>query len=334
MRTPWIHGKAALAERLAAPEQVGAPVPDGQMPPYMESFLAHLRLLVGVPFDYLVPDARLLPTESIRFFYVDRSWTDRLVDGAIAVGKIGSREQAHHQARGTEVSRQLDVTERAVRDLQRGRKVFEVARANPVSGAADVVTGFLLRSAAVSGWPHMDVRAYRKILPRNFDPNSGEASGAQLRTLRLERLAPAVMLALFEGIPRMVMCEEPHHGIQFGVKNAASHFYILRRDAAGMAIANSQDITVPLRRGGRRVVHVAELRRRLMDARATSPAMPNMNGAGAMAVELLNRPWRQRFQGDGARPQYHGDGRYVATFKVIHKAGNAEVKTLLQDIVK
>jgi hypothetical protein len=334
MRTPWIQARSALAERLAAPEQVGAPVPDAQMPPYMESFLAHLRLLVGVPFDYLVPDARLLPTESIRFFYLDRSWTDRLVDGAIAVGKIGSREQAHHQARAGEVTRQLDVTERSVRDLQRSRLVFEVARANPVKGAAQVVTGFLLRSAAVSGWPHMDVRAYSKILDRNFDPGSAEATAAQLRTLRLERLAPAVMLALFQGIPRMVMCEEPHHGIQFGVKNAATHFYILRRDAAGMAIAGSQDVTVPLRKGGRRVVHMAELRRRLEDARTGSPAMPVMNGAGAMAVELLNRPWRQRFQGDGARPQYQGTGRYVADFQVIARAGDPRLKTLLEDIVK
>src|ERR1700690_928591 len=109
MRVSWIAGHQALAERMVAKVQVDATVPEAAMPPYMESFLAHLRLLVGVPFDYLVPDPRLLPNESIRFFYLDRSWTDRLVDGAIAVGKIGTREQAHHQAHAANQQSQLDL---------------------------------------------------------------------------------------------------------------------------------------------------------------------------------------------------------------------------------
>src|SRR5260370_40752959 len=85
----------------------------------MESFVAQLPLLVGVPSAYLAPGARLLPPESIRFFYLDRSWTDRLVDGAVAVGKIGTREQSHHQAHEPAVRQQLDQTERIVRPLQR-----------------------------------------------------------------------------------------------------------------------------------------------------------------------------------------------------------------------
>src|ERR1700730_3135026 len=120
MRTAWIASPEALRERMIMPQQVPPTAPEAEMPPYMESFLAHLRLLVGVPFEYLIPDPRLLPDESIRFFYIDRSWTDRLVDGAIAVGKIGTREQAHHQAHHEPVTRQLDYSERIVRDLQRG----------------------------------------------------------------------------------------------------------------------------------------------------------------------------------------------------------------------
>src|SRR5664279_5372131 len=124
MRITTFTGAAALRERIVAKEQIDASVPESSMPPYMEMFLAHLRLLIGVPFDYLVPDARLLPDESIRFFYVDRSWTDRLVDGAIAVGKIGTREQAHHQAHAPAVNQQIDVSERIVRTIQRGLKSF------------------------------------------------------------------------------------------------------------------------------------------------------------------------------------------------------------------
>src|SRR3569833_1313173 len=129
MRPAWITGAATIKTRMANPVQVPAPVPEAEMPPYMESFLAHLRLLIGVPFNYLVPDSRLLPVESIRFFYLDRSWTDRLVDGAISVGKIGTREQAHHQAHGSLVQQQLDVSEKVVRVLQRGLHDFPSAKA-------------------------------------------------------------------------------------------------------------------------------------------------------------------------------------------------------------
>src|SRR5579884_3078499 len=133
---------------MVAKEQIDASVPESTMPPYMEMFLAHLRLLIGVPFDYLVPDSRLLPDESIRFFYLDRSWTDRLVDGAISVGKIGTREQAHHQAHAPAVNQQLDLSERIVRVLQRRLADFPTAKQNNDANQApaDIITGFLLRS--------------------------------------------------------------------------------------------------------------------------------------------------------------------------------------------
>src|ERR1700728_2204022 len=163
MRSAWIQSSAALKERFRRPLQLDTTEPESEMPPYMELFLSHLRLLVGVPFDYLVPDERLLPDESIRFFYIDRSWTDRLVDGAIAVGKIGTREQAHHQGHAPAVNQQIDLTERIVRTIQRGLHSFTDAKSSNDQKAtpADTITGFLLRSSAVSGWPHMDVRAYR-----------------------------------------------------------------------------------------------------------------------------------------------------------------------------
>src|SRR6185437_10309358 len=131
MRQAWIKPQTALSERLKRPIQLDVTEPESEMPPYMEQLLAHLRLLVGVPFDYLVPDERLLPDESIRFFYLDRSWTDRLVDGAIAVGKIGTREQAHHHGHAPAVNQQLDLTERIVRMIQRGLSGFTDAKADP-----------------------------------------------------------------------------------------------------------------------------------------------------------------------------------------------------------
>ncbi len=279
------------------------------MPPYMELFLSHLRLLVGVPFDYLVPDERLLPDESIRFFYIDRSWTDRLVDGAVAVGKIGTREQAHHHGHAPAVHQQLDLSERVVRTLQRGLKPFADAKiandAKPVP--ADVITGFLLRSSAVSGWPHMDVRAYKTDIAEPFDPADPKPLGQQLTTLRLELLSPGLMIALFQGVPQLVILEEPHHGVQFGlhVDNGIDKVYL--RDATGHQIRipppavqqppSFYDEPLPFRSTNSRVVHVTELRRRLNAIRAKVPSAVPVTGSASFAIAVLDPPWRQRFEG-------------------------------------
>jgi hypothetical protein len=68
------------------------------VPGELRRFCARLRLLNGVPFSYLVPDAELLPIESIRFFYVDRAWTDALVQGVLSVGTITTADRAQLEA--------------------------------------------------------------------------------------------------------------------------------------------------------------------------------------------------------------------------------------------
>ena len=64
---------------------------------------------------------------------------------------------------------QLDLTERVVRIMQRGLPAnSETQPSAPTdTGPGGIVTGFLLRSAAVSGWPSMDVRAFNTVLPAN-----------------------------------------------------------------------------------------------------------------------------------------------------------------------
>jgi hypothetical protein len=327
MRPAWNSGLESLRARMSNPQQVAPAVPEAGMPPYMESFLAHLRLLIGVPFDYLAPDSRLLPDESIRFFYIDRSWTDRLVDGAIAVGKIGTREQAHHHAHHPAVCQQLDVTERNVRNLQRGRVTFVGMKAAQTTAPANVVTGFLLRSGAVSGWPHMDVRAYSRVLPPNYDPAT--ESQFQLNTLRLERLSPGVLIALFEGVPAMVVCEEPHHGVQFGVHGSSGQFSVFRRGPDGKALGG-QDVNIPVRQANPNVLGVAALRRKL---KAQAPPMPDQAGSANFAVELLNLPWRQRFEGSGGRPTVMGSGAFVPFVTVAARVQEPALQALVKKVV-
>ena len=58
---------------------------------YITEWLSRLRLLDGVPFPYIVPSEGMLPSESIRFFHLDRNWLDALVDGALSTGVLDSR---------------------------------------------------------------------------------------------------------------------------------------------------------------------------------------------------------------------------------------------------
>jgi hypothetical protein len=334
MRTAFITGPAALRERMFAKAQIDLSVPEASMPPYMESFLAHLRLLIGVPFDYMVPDSRLLPDESIRFFYIDRSWTDRLVDGAIAVGKIGTREQAHHQAQAPNLQSQLDQTERTIRNTQTGKQL------STNSGPAGIITGFLLRSAAVTGWPSMDVRAFSQIVPPSpgnvDDPGeaawAANAAAVQLPTLRLELLSPSVLLALFDGIPQLVWCEEPHHGVQFGVvePNEAGVFYLFRHEASGEIEPASQQVQVPVRAANPRVVAVQQLRNQLNAL--GDPKLVPQTGSAALAVEMLQLPWRQRFEGASSQRQ-QSSGAFVPKYSVAQVIENPTLRQTVEELL-
>ena len=292
MREATITGELALEERITTPEQVADTAEEAALPPYLESLLAHVRLLIGVPFDYLSPDARLLPDESIRFFYLDRSWTDRLVDGVLAVGKAGTREQAHHQGQDAGIRAKLDQVERFVRPRQRRLGTAETTADEGEPAPADVVTGFVLRSALVSGWPHMEVRAFKRELPERV--TAAAASADELKTLRLERLSPSVMLGLFEGIPQLVWFEEPHHGVQMGVRQRedGTFFVFARNEEGESGVVEPEEFEVHVRASNERVISVQEL----AQAISASAAEPS-DVSPHLAVQLLQPPWRQRFQG-------------------------------------
>ena len=326
MRAPQVTGPQALQERLAAKYQVPAEVPEAAMTPYMESFLAHLRLLVGVPFDYLIPDERLLPDESIRFFYLDRSWTDRLVDGAIAVGKTGTREQAHHQAHAGDLASTLDSSERIVRALQQGTG-FDTAKQGEPAAPAGVITGFLLRSAAVSGWPQMDVRAFSQPLP--WPVTLEEANKSAIKTLRLELLSKSVLLALFDGIPQTVWCEQPHHDIQFAIHtDFLGRLFVYRRGPTGQD-ENSPTVTVPVRQSNRQVLSIAGLRRNLCQTH--DPNLAPQNGSAGLAIEILDLPWRQRFEGAGSEGTWGG---FVGSVTLAPRLDDPSLTASFEGLVK
>lgn len=270
---------------------------DHVVPGELRRFLARLRLLNGVPFSYLVPDAELLPIESIRFFYVDRAWTDALVQGVLSVGTISTADRAQLDAVYPHIRDDVDEAERTIRTPQGEERL---------QGSAGTITGFLMRSRAVSGWPNLHVRAYsRDVVADDALTTVAESDPSRLKLLRMERLAPAVLLVLFDGVPAVVHIEEPRQGIQFGVRfdpqappSARRAKVKVRDNLTGDPVppkttftpANSVD--VPFRRAAPGVINVTELRKRLA---AKAPHSGGTLEPNEYALQMLRFPYRQVF---------------------------------------
>ncbi len=305
------------------------------LPEHLNDWLGRLRLLYGLPFDYLVPDERLLPPESIRFFYIDRNWTDRMVDGALSVGKTTSREFSHHHAVFNKVVGALDDEERNIRtklrETESKAKNVRHSRVKAKKSAADM-TGFLFRSQAVSGWTGLEVKAYR---------GKNTSNGTPLRLLRMDRLGPDILLCLFDGIPDIVDIEEPREGIQFGVQatlvnnevkgstTCPSGLYMKLRhmtgEHAGYEVAWKDDegnpidgiprtsdeqytVSIPVRKANPQVLHIEELQKAVHTAlndikRAVDDTdVFDYNApltAAEFSVQMLQFPYQQRFQRGG-----------------------------------
>ena len=54
----------------------------------MSAWFYDLSILKGVPFNYLVPDERMLPKESLRCFWIDPFWVRCLLDGALSISRV------------------------------------------------------------------------------------------------------------------------------------------------------------------------------------------------------------------------------------------------------
>jgi hypothetical protein len=216
-----------------------------------------LRNLWGVPFNYLVPDAAMLPPESIRFFQLDEGWVESLLDGAYSLGFAG---------------------------------VSGPAPQSPAP-APGPCSGFLLRSAVVSGWPGLQALGF-----------ADAAGQVPLPVLRRDELAPAVLLYLFAGVLRRVDVQEPSEGMHFGVDAAgpAKWQKQLRyasgdsRHAVGSWIEGGP-VGVPMR--DRNVVRVAELAAAMAPHVWTDPPPAHARFTSAeFGLEMVEGVQAVRFQ--------------------------------------
>jgi hypothetical protein len=170
-------------------------------PEDLKAFLGRLMLLYGLPLDYLIPAGRMLPPHSLRTFIVDNNWLYSLIDGALSTGV--------HTGRDIELQRLLAPIVRlaSTKAAANMRARFREFTAETFSADSDATwSGFFLRSPLVSGWPGLEIIAE-------------DQDGNKLPLLRLERLSPDILFALYQGKPAKIILREPAEGLHFGISD-------------------------------------------------------------------------------------------------------------------
>jgi hypothetical protein len=174
----------------------------GIMPDQIIQWLAMKALLYDVPFNNLVPNERMLPVESLRFFYIDQNWIDSLIDGALSAGIQSSRDSLFHQLLRDSLHRAVDA------ELQEVRNRLRNVSSNGNPPPLGTVAGFVLRSAVVSGWPGLELRAW-----------SASDSVNPMKPLRIDRVSPTVMIGIYPDVPVKLEFNEPSEGLVFGFED-------------------------------------------------------------------------------------------------------------------
>lgn len=222
-------------------------------------FVSELRLLKDVPFSYLVPDEKLLPPESIRFFYLDENWLDAFTDGAMSIGRIANADAVIDKSSFGYVAKTATERLSSPRFLAMHPNHRRSFCAQPVSG--EVRTGFLLRSGLVGKWKGLEAFGYH--------------DDTRLEILRMDTLADDMLICIFDGELTRFVISEPKTGLRFG---AAEH-----GDSIVLRSLKEEDFGVPLKDakvdldkftdscGKINVKGLAEEMGRLLDSKIKSP---------------------------------------------------------------
>ncbi len=131
---------------------------DKPIPQHIKNKFNSWKKLQGLPYRYLVPNPTLLPNESIRFFRLDNNWVNAFICGAFSIG---------HTVKA---------------DLS-GKLQDLLLKSN------DIVTGFMINSLAVSGWPDFEVDVYK---------NPPTDSTSSLVPIRKDNLDVNIRIYLFK----------------------------------------------------------------------------------------------------------------------------------------
>jgi hypothetical protein len=208
---------------------------NGDLPTAIANWFQDLELLKNVPFNYLVPDARLLPPESLRFFWIDSYWVDCLQDGAFSVGRV------------TKEDLRLDVQ---TRSLQRSKTQSD-----------KTITGFLLHSEVVSGWPGLEIEGYADLVTGTdfVGPEN------KLNIIRRDRLSDNILLCFFAGEVKTLDLSIKASSVNCGVDPIETGTKITKGLRQLDGKQTTGNIEVPFRNQDLGVINIQEMTKRLKE---------------------------------------------------------------------
>ncbi|WP_047432806.1 hypothetical protein [Chryseobacterium indologenes] len=164
-------------------------------------WLAKTALLYNVPFQYLVPDQRMLPVESTRFFYVDKGWLTMLMEGARQLGVHSSVDKAIRTILNKVIDETIWFKTSGVRP-----QFFSVKKI--MSQIPGIPTcGLLIRSSLVSQAKAPVIEAKLK-------------NGKVIQPLRMDKLSSDVIIVLWDQVPDHVSVTYPNQNWLYGLTDA------------------------------------------------------------------------------------------------------------------
>lgn len=226
-RIAQLHGMAPRGSAALGAAAQDAPDTSDPNLAQVLAWLGDLMLLKPVPLFYLVPHQRMLPAESIRFFQIDQSWMEALIDGALSLGRVTEADQSHDTAFRSMLQHGASRVAAARRDRRRGA----LGTSDPDPLPARPLSGFFLCSSAVTTWSGLEASA------------TGASGDAKI--LRMHKDG-ALMICLFDRLVDTVALHEPAEGVHFGFDAEGALSKNPRRlaDDAGGA-AGSEIVTDP-----------------------------------------------------------------------------------------
>ena len=174
----------------------------------IKDWLKRRHILDQVPFQYLIPYEDMLPVESIRFFNIDPKWVLCLKDGACSIGRTSSDD-------------------------------LNLDNSTNLAAADDVpaMSGFLMRSALVSGYPGLQILGFSGTVPGN----AGEDHASCLPVVRMERLSDEILLCIFEGDIHTLDFFQKPDVLHFGVDSDGTNYSKQLRRADGSNLPPSAE---------------------------------------------------------------------------------------------
>ena len=212
------------------PDSSGSDI-NNDLPPDLKTWFEQLGLLYDVPFNYLVPDERMLPPESIRFFWLDWFWIESLLDGAFSIGRVQNSD------------------------------VQQDSNNNPLTSKAKQITGFIMRSEVVSGWSDLQIDGSESSIAGDLPMLENQ----KLTILRCDRLSEDVLICLFDGEISTVDISLKPEGLHFGFNGDTGDLSRELRKLNGEEESDWQVRPIPWKNETKKVIGVKDLANKIKE---------------------------------------------------------------------